>query len=90
MSFVHDSLLTPAPDRHGESPYPIDSTGLVLPYGDQHDDGQGNPYPISSSGDVHPAADDHDNHQFNLHKGEPKPGSFKDRYQASPKQPPVL
>ena len=69
---------TPAPDRHGEFAYPLDSTGLVSPYGDQHNDSMGSPYPIDSSGDVHPQADDHDNKGFNLHRGQAKPGSFKD------------
>lgn len=88
-TFVHDDQLSPAPDRHGESPYPIDSTGLTVPYGDEHDDGMGNPYPINSSGDVHPAADDHCNEQFQLHRGQAKPGSFKDQQTPQPKQPPV-
>ena len=84
---------TPAADHHGESPYPIDSTDLVSPYGDQHDDGHGSPYPQNSSGDVHPAADDHCNDQFVaqfMHKGEAKPGSFKGQQTPQPKQPPVL
>ena len=90
MSQYYDEQFTPEPDHHGESPYPIDSTMLVSPYGDQHDDGKGNPYPINSSGDVHPAPDDHDNMEFQLHKGQPKPGSFKDQQTPRPKQPPVL
>lgn len=78
MTFVHDEQLSPRPDSHGQSPYPIDSTDLVVPYGDDHTDGKGNPYPIDSSGDVHPGCDNHDNMGFQLHKGQPKPGSFKD------------
>lgn len=74
MSFTYDETLSPKPDRHGEFAYPIDSTQLVSPYGDQH----GNDvYPIDSSGDVHPQADQHDNKGFQLHRGTPKPGSFK-------------
>jgi hypothetical protein len=68
---------TPAADRHGEFVYPIDSTNLVSPYGDQHDDGCSTPYPQDSSGDVHPKADSHTNMDFNLHRGQAKPGSFK-------------
>jgi hypothetical protein len=87
MTFTYDDTLSPKPDRHGEFAYPLDSTGLVSPYGDQH----GNyVYPINSSGDVHPAADDHTNEQFTLHKGTPKPGSFKEQQTPRPKQPPVL
>lgn len=87
MAFVHDDQLSPAPDRHGEFVYPIDSTGLTVPYGDQHGT---NAYPINSSGDVHPAPDNHTNDQFQLHKGQAKPGSFKDQQTPRPKQPPVL
>jgi hypothetical protein len=86
MSDYYDETLSPRPDRYGEFAYPIDSTGLVVPYGDQHGD---NAYPINSSGDVHPAADDHNNDQFVLHRGEAKPGSFKDQQSPNPKQPVV-
>lgn len=71
----YDEQLNPAPDHHGESPYPIDSSDVVSPYGDQH--GM-DVYPQNNSGDVHPQADSHTNEGFNLHKGQPKPGSFKD------------
>lgn len=87
MSQYSDERLSPPADRHGEFVYPIDSTGLVSPYGDQHGDDM---HPIDSSGDVHPAADDHCNDQFQLHKGQAKPGSFKEQQTPQPKQPPVL
>jgi hypothetical protein len=90
MADYYDQQWTPKPDRHGEFSYPIDSTGLVAPYGDQHDDSMGFAYPNDSSGDVHPAADDHCNDQFVIHAGQPKPGSFKEQQTPRPKQPPVL
>ena len=77
MADYSDPQLSPAPDRHGEFAYPIDSTQLVSPYGDPHDDSMGSPYPIDSSGDVHPKAGNHDNQGFQLHRGQAKPGSFK-------------
>jgi len=83
----YDEQLTPRPDRHGVFQPAGDSTNLVLPYGDQHGAVS---YPIDSSGDVHPAPDDHSNDQFVLHKGTPKPGSFKEQQTPRPKQPPVL
>ena len=81
-----DEQLTPRPDTHGVTSHPIESTTLVNPYGDQHGDFV---YPINSSGDVHPAADDHCNDQFVMHKGQAKPGSFKEQQTPRPKQPPV-
>jgi hypothetical protein len=87
MAFEYDDQFSPKPDSHGMSPYPIDSTDLLVPHGDQH----GNfVYPINSAGDVHPAPDDHCNDQFQMHKGQAKPGSFKDQQVPQPKQPPVL
>jgi hypothetical protein len=77
MTFVNDDMLSPKPDTHGTPSHPINSTDLVLPYGDQHDDGMGFVYPIDSSGDVHPKADDHSNKNFQMHEGTPKPGSFR-------------
>ena len=90
MTFVYDETWTPKPDTHGVVSHPIDSTGLVSPFGDQHDDGMGYVYPQDQSGVVHPMTDDHCNDQFVLHRGEAKPGSFKDQQTPRPKQPPVL
>jgi hypothetical protein len=75
MADYYNDALTPRPDTHGEVAYPLDSTSLLAPYGDQHGDLS---YPIDSAGDVHPQADQHTNEGFNLHRGQAKPGSFKD------------
>lgn len=62
----HDAEATPAPDRHGYFPYPIDSSSDVLPAADCHGEC---PYPIDSSDDVQPRADQHENMGFPMHTG---------------------
>ena len=81
MSFTWDDQLSPRPDTHGIPSFPLDSTNLVLPYGEQHGRFV---YPIDSTGDVLPKADNHDNTGFAMHPGTPKPGSFKDQQTPGP------
>lgn len=56
----HDEELNPAIDSPymGESPYPLDSTGMLVPEAPTEYVGK-SPYPIDSSGNVAPKVDVH-------------------------------